>query len=308
MKVFLTGGTGFVGREVVRQLHSAGHTIRLLTRTRSGASGTGEFLETYPGDITNPASLDGALEGFDAVIHLVGIISEVGDASFENIHIRGTRSILAAAKRSGVSRFIHMSALGTRENAVSRYHQTKWAAEEAVRHSGLESTVFRPSLIYGQGDQFINLFARLVRLSPVVPLLGRPGALLQPVAVESVARAFVGALTRPASISGTYDLCGAKRMTLRELVEAIETAMGRRRWNVQVPMPVARVQASFLEWFYPALFKKAPPLNRDQLQMLQEDNIGDPEPANQLFDLPARKFAEDIASWLRPRQGDRPKA
>ena len=195
MKVLVTGATGFVGREIVRQLHAAGHTIRILARSphsprvQEAVSRCG--AEVHPGDVLDAASLDGALNGMDAVIHLVGIISEVGESTFENVHTRGTGNMVAAARQAGVRRFVHMSALGTRPNAVSRYHQTKWAAEELVRHSGLDFTIFRPSLIYGPEDQFVNLFARMIRLSPVVPLMGSPRARFQPVPVETVAAAFV---------------------------------------------------------------------------------------------------------------------
>ena len=118
-----------------------------------------------------------------------------------------------------------MSALGTRPNAASRYHQTKWAAEELVRHSGLDFTIFRPSLIYGPQDQFINLFARIIRLSPVVPLMGNPRARFQPVSVEAVAAAFAGSLGEPKSIGQTYDLCGPEALTLSEIVDQIQAVL-----------------------------------------------------------------------------------
>ena len=188
MKVLVTGATGFVGREVVRQLRKGGQAICILARSRTSARAqeavSSYGAEVYVGDVLDAASLDGALSGMDAVIHLVGIIIEVGESTFENVHSRGTGNIVAAARQAGVKRFVHMSALGTRANAASRYHQTKWAAEELVRRSGLDFTIFRPSLIYGPEDQFVNMFARIIRLSPVVPLIGSPSARFQPVAVE----------------------------------------------------------------------------------------------------------------------------
>jgi len=143
------------------------------------------------GIILNPQSLQAELNGCDAVIHLVGIISEVGENTFENVHVGGTRNVVAAAREQGIKRFIHMSALGTRPNAVSRYHRTKWESEEIVRGSGLNYTIFRPSLIFGPRDMFVNLFAKIIRFSPIVPILGRRDARFQPVAIETVAGAFV---------------------------------------------------------------------------------------------------------------------
>jgi uncharacterized protein YbjT (DUF2867 family) len=304
MNVLVTGGTGFVGQEVARQLHQAGHSIRLVARSRS-AGRMAEAIsrcgaDVCPGDVLDAASLAGAAAGMEVVIHLVGIISEVGESTFGNVHVRGTENIVRAAQQAGVQRFVHMSALGTRPNAASRYHQTKWAAEELVRHSGLDFTIFRPSLIYGPQDQFINVFARVTRLSPVVPLMGSPRARFQPVAVTVVAAAFAKALGEPKAIGQTYDLCGPEALTLSEIVGQIMDVMQRRRLKLQVPPGIARCQAVLLEFVFRRLMGKASPLNRDQLVMLEEDNVGNPNPANELFGLVPTPLREGIAKYLKP--------
>jgi NADH dehydrogenase len=302
MKVFVTGGTGFVGQEVVQQLHEAGHAIRLLARNpkaesaRAIASRYG--AEVHAGSILDAASLGGALDGVAAVVHLAGIISEAGDSTFERVHTEGTRNVVAAGQKAGVRRWVHMSALGTRPNAVSRYHQSKWEAEEVVRRSGLQFTIFRPSLIYGPRDEFVRFFARIIRLSPVVPVIGSPTARFQPIPVEAVAAAFAVALGEPKSIGQTYDLCGPEAMTLSEILDHIQVVLHRRRWKLRVPLGLARCQAAFLEFVCGRLAGKAPPLNRDQLIMLQEDNIGNPQPANELFGLRPPKFQEGIAKYV----------
>ena len=170
----------------------AGHRVHLLARSPESPA-TREVAHRYsakvhPGNVLDAASLRGAFTGMDAVIHLVGIISEVGDQTFENVHVRGTRNMVFAAQDADVRRFPPHERLGTRPDARSRYHQTKWAAEDCVRRSGLDWTIFRPSLIYGPGDGFVNLFAKIIRFSPVVPLLGSRSAQFQPVSVKSVAR------------------------------------------------------------------------------------------------------------------------
>ena len=202
------------------------------------------------------------MSGVESVIHLVGIISEVGESTFENVHAQGTQNMVAAAQQAGVRRFVHMSALGTRPNAASRYHQSKWAAEELVRHSGLEFTIFRPSLIYGPEDQFVNLFARIIRLSPIVPLLGSPHARFQPVPVEAVAAAFARSLGDPRSVGQTYDLCGPEALTLSEIVDRIQGVLGKRRIKLHVPLSLARCQAACMEFVFRRLLRKAPPLNQ----------------------------------------------
>ena len=301
-KVLVTGATGFVGGEIIQRLHRDGSAIRFLARNPSSSKArkaVAEFgAEAHPGDVTDPASLREAVKGVDAVVHLVGIITEVGHVTFENVHTQGTLNVVAAAKNAGLKRFVHMSALGTRPGAVSRYHQTKWDAEEAVRHSGLDYTIFRPSLIYGPGDHFTNLFASIIRFSPVVPLLGSPTAKFQPIEVECVAKAFAGSLNELRSFGQTCDLCGPETFTFAGMLDEMMRVMGRRRMKLQLPSWLARCQAAFLEFLFPTLLRRAPPLNRDQLIMLNEDNIGDGQPAIELFGVRPGPFRDGLASYL----------
>lgn len=296
MKVLVTGGSGFVGREIVGQLVADCHQVRVLARGVKPAVGHVEFVK---GSVLEPASLGAACAGCDAVIHLVGIISEVGGQTYERVHTEGTRNLLAAAKGAGVSRFVQMSALGTRPNAVARYHRSKWLAEEAVRASGLAWTVFRPSLIYGPGDGFVNLFAQMSRWSPVLPVIGHGLGLLQPVPVAEVARCFVGALTEPRSVGRTLDVCGPEPFTFVAVLDEILAATRRRRWKLHLPLALARLQARLLEFVFPALLGQAPPLNRDQILMLDEDNVGDPWPAAELFGYIPAPFPESLRQFLK---------
>ncbi|HLP76685.1 MAG TPA: complex I NDUFA9 subunit family protein [Candidatus Paceibacterota bacterium] len=302
MNVLVTGGTGFVGRAVVRELQGARQSIHLLARDARSPR-VQEFAEKHSanvrqGDVLNAKSLTDACAGIDAVIHLVGIISEVGSQTFESVHTEGTRNLIEAARRAGAKRFVHMSALGTKPNAVARYHQSKWAAEELVRARGLNWTIFRPSIIYGPGDGFVNLFAKIARRSPAVPLIGGGHTRFQPVPVEAVAKAFVGALSKPEAINQTYDLCGPETLTVKQIVETVLQVTGRRRLMLPLPFGVARFQAALLEYLFARCLHKAPPLNRDQVLMLQEDNVGDGSTAAREFKLQMPEFRKGISAYL----------
>jgi NADH dehydrogenase len=198
-----------------------------------------------------------------------------------------------AAKKGGVKRLLHMSALGTRADARSRYHKTKWAAEEIVRGSGLSWTIFRPSVIFGKRDEFVNDLARVIRLTPFAPVIGSGENKLQPVAVEDVAHCFVSALKNDASAGQVYDLAGPKIYTMNELIRAILTAMGKRRKLIHLPLPVARLQA----WMFEKLMSR-PLFTRDQLLMLQEDNVGDATAAERAFAVKWREFEKEIADYV----------
>lgn len=272
MIVAVTGASGFVGGEILRELRAAGAKARTVGRG---------------------AALREALAGADAVIHLVGIIHERGANTFQAAHVEMTRAVLAAATAAGVRRYLHMSALGTRAGARSRYHQTKWGAEELVRQSGLAWTIFRPSLIYGVQDKAINALATAARRLPAVPVLGDGRSKIQPVAVEQVARCFVAALRCEAAVGQVYELCGPVALTWDELNDQLLAALGRRKPKLHLPMALARPVAAVLEQVL-----QEPPFTRDQLLMLAEDNTGDPEAARRDLGLVDESFAAGLARML----------
>lgn len=295
MKVFVTGGTGHVGETTVRLLSERGHESRVLTRDAEAARrGLASIPRVYPtsGDITaNTAEqLAELMAKSEAVIHIVGIIIEKGTAGFEAVHTEGTRRVVEAAKLAGVKRFIHMSALGTREGAVARYHQTKFAAERIVRDSGLDWTVFRPSIIYGERDEFLNTFARIARLAPALPIIGPGRSKLQPIWVEDVGRCFVNSLEMSETIGQTYDMGGDTAYPIKEIMRLLVRSMGKRRFFIHIPIPVARLQAKLFD-FLPG----RPPFSEDQVTMLGEDNICDPAPLKSAFKISLRPMEDYLA-------------
>jgi len=279
----ITGATGFVGRAIVHQARADGYRVRAIVRNPPT---TPLDAELFTGNVLDPKTLTNAFTGADAVIHLVGIIRESGDQTFYRIHRQATGNVIAAAQAAGVQRLIHMSALGVRPNARSQYHQTKWATEEAVCQSGLAWTIFRPSLIYGPGNQSISVLEKIVRLAPVIPILGDGRSKIQPVSVATVAKCFVAAVNYPGAVEKTYDLCGPVAFTWNELYDKLLAAQNRRKPKIHIPLPVARIIATLAERFLPS-----PPFTRDQLLMIQEDNTGDSGPATRDFNLQNKPFA-----------------
>lgn len=298
MRVFVTGGTGFVGREVVRQLTAAGHTARCLVRSGSeGKLEIREGVEIHLGDVTEPESLTKGLQGCEAVIHLVGIIREYPSRgiTFSHLHTEATENVLAAAVAAGVGRYLQMSANGTRENAASPYHRTKWAAEEAVRASPLAWTIFRPSLIYGPGGEFVSMLVQLVRRLPVVPVIGDGRYRMSPVAVEDVAASFVAALERPATVGQTYHCCGPGDYSYDEILDLVAAALDKGRVpKLHHPLFLMKPVIALLEGI-PQF-----PITRTQLTMLLEGNVCDPAPWAAAFDLKPRSFPDGLRRLLRP--------
>lgn len=299
MLIFLTGGTGFVGRAVARAVRARGHRLRCLVRPGSEGRFAGDpGVEPVPGDVTRPEGWAASVRGADAVIHLVGIIREVPrrGVTFERLHAEATAHAVEAARRAGVGRYLQMSALGVRPGARARYHQTKWRGEEAVRGSGLGWTIFRPSVIFGPGDGFVSLLARLVRFFPVVPVVGDGRNRLQPVAVEHVAEGFARALEAPAAVGQTYEVGGPRAYTFDELLDLVGLALGRRRVpKLHHPLGLMAPLVRLLEPI-PAF-----PLTSDQLLMLQEDNTCDPGPFYRAFGLEPLDFLDGIRRYLGPK-------
>jgi NADH dehydrogenase len=295
-RVFVTGGTGFVGRAVIHALRAEGHTVRCLVRRGSERDLKGlEAIERIEGDVLQRDGLDSDMAGCEAVVHLVGIIREhpATGVTFDRVHVQGTRNVLDAARAAGVRRYVHMSALGTRPGAHARYHQTKWAAEEAVRSSGLAWTIFRPSIIYGRGDGFVTMLASTIRRVPVFPVIGTGRQRLQPIPVDQVAEAFAQALEAPATEKQTYDVGGPEAVSLVDLIDRIGAAMGYRRVRkIHVPLGPMRTLTSLLHPI-PGF-----PLTPDQLLMLEEDSTCDPRPFFEAFGLQPIPLSAGLARML----------
>ncbi len=290
------GGTGFVGRGVVRALRDAGVEIRSVARGQRATGPPEPGVELVLADITEPVTLPPVLEGVSTLVHCVGIIRERGPTLFERVHAEGTRHLVEAAKAAGVRRIVYISALGTRPDAPARYHTTKWEAEEAIRGSGLEYAIFRPSIVFGPDDEFVNEFAKISRIPPFFPIIGPGTSKFQPVSLDDLAAAITGAVRTPGPLAALYEVGSGDTLSLNEIVYSILRLLGRRRWLIHIPTPVARIQAFFLEHLLPR-----PPFTREQVRMLGEDNIcREPNALPELLGREPVGFEEGIERYLRP--------
>ncbi len=297
--VALTGASGFVGGHLLRQLLDRGFHVRALLRDPTKLSIKDTHLQVVQGDLHNAEALRTLVNGADAVVHLVAIIMEKPDKgqTFERIHVEGTQRLLEAARHAGVKRWVHMSALGVRPNAVSMYHQTKWRAEQLVRGSGMAVTVFRPSIIHGPNGEFTRMMRDFWTRAfpPFVPyfgrgLLGRGGAgLLQPVWVEDVVRCFAMSLENDRAVGETYPLGGPDVFTWPELYETVRRHLPHARTKRIVAIPV----------WYANLIAGLPgvPFNRDQVVMSQEDSVCNIEKAQDHFGFEMSPFEPTFASY-----------
>ena len=294
MKIAVTGGTGFVGTAVVLELLNAGHEVRVLSRRAPERLPDG--ASHVIGSVVTGEGLDALVEGVDAVVHLVGIIRETGHNTFKAVHHEGTIKIITATASADVRRYVHMSAMGTRENAVSTYHRTKYAAEEAVRASGLDWTIFRPSTIFGPGDSFINMLAGMMRKFPVFPVMGGGKNKMQPVFVKDVTTSFCNALESEVHIGRTYELGGPDILDLKQILEIIAQVLDIKRIFINIPLPLVSPVVKLAQ-----LLKIQMPVTSDQLIMLGEDNIrtgGDPV---EELGIQWTPFEEGIRQYLGKR-------
>ncbi len=283
MKITLFGGSGFLGHALTAQLTNAGHHVTLVTRDRERV----KKLAVIPAvsvaviDIRDNAALAGVMIGADAVINLVGILHERKSGDFLRVHRDLTQRIVSCyADTCGAvftPRYIHVSALGAGVDAPSRYQRSKGEAENAVRASKTNWTIFAPSVIFGAGDSFLSMFAGILKLlPPFVPLaMPRAGAQFQPVWVQDVARAITHSLSDPKTFGQRYELGGPNRYSLRQIVKHAGSRLGRNPIVISTPPPFSTLQALALE-FIPG----GPLMSRDNLASMSVDNVTDaPWPA-----------------------------
>ncbi|HET7449071.1 MAG TPA: complex I NDUFA9 subunit family protein [Gaiellaceae bacterium] len=290
MRILVTGGTGFIGPRIVHALRAQNDEVRVLVRRPERATRiSGLGAETVAGDMTDPASLEAALDGVSHVVHLVAIL-QGRPADFERIMIQGTRNLIAASKQAGIERLTLMSAIGAGDpaNDVVPYYRAKTAQENDLVASGLEYTIFRPGFVFGPGGA-LPLFITQVKVTPLVPVIGSGLQRSQPMWVDDVAEYFARSLGMPEAANRVFELGGPDTVSWNELYLTIAKVLGKRRRLLHIPFAVARGGALLTQRLPGA------PLTTDQVRMLQLDDIVvTNSDAVEAFQLPLVPLEEQI--------------
>lgn len=272
--VTIVGGSGFLGRYVVRELARAGYRLRVICRDPQGAAhlktagDLGQIVISH-GDLARPETVISQLAGSFAVVNLVGVLFESRRQRFSVLHAQGAERLAQAASMARVPNFVQISALGVEKAVSSNYARTKMLGERAVLAAFPQAVILRPSVIFGPEDDFFNRFARMAQYSPFLPLVGGGHTRFQPVYVGDVAEAVRAVLENPSSRGKVYELGGPEIMSFRRVLEYVCEVTGRNPALISLPFPLASLGAAFAE------FLPSPPLTRDQVRLLKCDNIVD---------------------------------
>lgn len=265
------GGSGFLGRYVVRELIALGHRARVAVRNPKSAQdmkqqGSTDQVELVETNIKDAASVEAAIVGSDAVINLVGILQQTGNQKFDAVQEFGARTVAKAAKQEGAS-MVHMSAIGADSNSPSAYGSTKGKGEQAVFENVPSAVILRPSIVFGPEDDFFNRFGAMSRISPFLPLIGGGTTKFQPVYVGDVAKAVAAAIEGKLEGGKVYELGGPDIRTFRECLELLLEHINRKRLLVSMPWFAASTMGGLIGWVPGA------PITADQVEMLKKDNV-----------------------------------
>ena len=290
--ILVTGGTGFVGGHIVHALRAHERDVRCLVRDPARADRLTTWgVELVAGDMTDTESVRRAVEGCDRVVHLVAI-RQGKEEDFERIMIAGTRELVEAATAAGVGRFVLMSALGTDEESkdLVPYYRAKWEMEQAVRASGLEHVIFRPSFVFGTDGGILPTFRKLAKLAPVTPIIGPGTQRIQPIWADDVAAYFAESIGKPEAANRTFELGGPDAVSLNEFWTRLKRVLGVRRPSAHVPIGLMKLPA--------VLTERLPgnvPLTRDLLKMLEHGhNVVTNDDAVRTFGLPLVGLDEQL--------------
>ena len=290
MLVMVTGATGFLGRQVVLGLEEHHHQVRCLVHTPGRERiFPPRSVDVHYGNVLDTQALAAAFYDIEAVVHLVGVLRQRKGAGYDRVNRQGTANVVAAAKEAGVKHFIQVSAIGASDSPSYPYLYSKWQGEQEVMKSGLPYTILRSSIMFGPGDEFLNTLAGLVRVFPLVPVVGSGRNRLQPIAVEDVARCISLAVDRDSLKGKVIEVGGPQQLSYNEIMAIVGRTLGR--WHLRVHLPV------WLMYLATALVQAIlprPPVTTDQLRMLPSRNVAEPGVVEETFGFTPRQLEGNI--------------
>ncbi len=297
MRVFVTGASGYVGSNLLPKLLEQGHTPVCLIRpgSRKKLGDLQTRIEIVEGDVKDIDAWKDQLKNIDAFINLIGIIREFPSrgVSFEELHFQATVDLASLAIEMGVKRFLQMSALGASLHSDAKYHRTKFRAEKFLQRTELDWTIFRPSLIIGEGNEAIGMFVDMIDKYPVMPVIGEGNYQFQPVDIEDVSEGFVRALENEKAVGRIYEIGGPDRYTLNEMLDRIAEKMGKKARKIHIPTGFLKLAVASLEYF------KFFPLTRGMIDMLKEGNITDSNEFFKELNIEAIPFEQSLEKALK---------
>lgn len=302
MNVAVAGGTGFIGRYVARDLISAGHSVTVITRSPGKTAAIPQLAgaSSLGADVTQPSSLSGRLTGLDAVVTAVQlpnypIEQPAKGLTFDRYDRGGTENLLAEARSAGVKRFVYVSGAGADPVSPKSWYRAKGRAEVAIRRSGLEFVILRPSWAYGPEDKALNRFATIARFSPVIPRLGLREQKIQPVYVEDVSRAIERTFARDSGWGKTLEIGGPEVMSMTEVIHVMCEVMGKKRVVVPVPLPLVKLAMA------PLTLLPTPPMSPGGVEFAAQDGLVDTSELRSTLDLQQVSLREGLGRYMTPR-------
>ncbi len=297
--ILVTGASGYIGNNLVRRLVQLGYPVRALVGHPEKAlirlADIQDRVQIVKGDVTRPETLDEWMAGVDTVVHLVAIAIEKGNRTYEKINTQGTINIVEAAKKGGVKRFINMSQNGATPDSSSRFLRSKGIAQEYIAKSGLDWTAIRPTVVWGPQDEFANIQARLIKLTPIIfPVVGDGKARFQPVWVGDVVEAIVKSIGDPSTIGQEYELGGPEVLTYEEIVKRVLKALSTSRILVKVPVPLLRPVVAIMQAVLPN-----PPVTTTLLDLLAVPNVTNNNALTPQFGITPKAFTPEALDYMR---------
>jgi NADH dehydrogenase len=299
VKIVVVGGTGFIGRNIARALLDDDHNVMVLGRNPGAVSGIPLLsgANAARGDVTDPSSLTGTLEGADAVVMAVTFPNYPMELprkglTFERYEAEGSRHLLDEAKRAGVRRFLFVSGAGADSKSDKSWYRAKGLAEEAIRASGIDYVIIRPSWIYGPGDKSVNRMVSMVKLSPIVPRLGVKPQRIQPLYVGDFAEAVRRAFGRDDAWNKTFEIGGPEVLTMKEVVDTIAGVLDKKR--IQLPIPLALAKAGTA----PLVLLSKPPMTPTGVEFVAQDGLVDMRQTKAILDIHPVTFKEGLSKYL----------